>query len=315
MPMMRSCVSRTATILSSARITDQYRSGSEKWPINRNWTAGRAVIDKEPVHVHDLQSAEKATISRSRRTERAIMGHRTILSVPMLREGESIGAIVLRRTEVHPFSDKQIALLQTFADQAVIAIGNVRLFEEVQAKTRDLTESLEQQTATSEVLEVISSTPGDLEPVFDKMLENATRVCGANFGTMNLWKMVSSPALHPTTCRRPMPTRPIQDRSGLIRKAAWPGHREQSRRIQILDLLDSPAYLDGDPAVTSIVRNARSTFARLGADAPGYRTRSAPFRCTGRRCGRLAKADRAAEQFRQTGSNRHREHAAAKGTP
>ena len=89
---------------------------------------------------------------------------RTILSVPMLREGESIGTIVLRRTEVHPFSDKQIALLQTFADQAVIAIGNVRLFDEVQAKTRDLTESLQQQTATADVLQVISSSPGDLAP-------------------------------------------------------------------------------------------------------------------------------------------------------
>ena len=109
-------------------------------------------------------------------------GHRCILSVPLLSEGESIGAIALRRLEANPFADKQIALLQTFADQAVIAIGNVRLFDEVQAKTRDLSESLQQQTATSEVLQVISSSPGELAPVFEKMLENAIRVCGAEFG-------------------------------------------------------------------------------------------------------------------------------------
>ena len=110
----------------------------------------------------------------------------------MLRESESIGAIVLRRTEVQPFSDKQIDLLQTFADQAVIAIGNVRLFEEVQARTRDLTESLQQQTATSEVLEIISSSAGELAPVFDKMLENATHICGAEFGTMTFTRMAGS---------------------------------------------------------------------------------------------------------------------------
>ena len=104
-----------------------------------------------------------------------------------MREGEPIGAILLRRVEVHPFNDKQIELLKSFADQAVIAISNVRLFEEVQAAHARSRESLEQQTATSEVLEVISSSPGELEPVFRKMLENATRVCGANFGTMNLW--------------------------------------------------------------------------------------------------------------------------------
>ena len=122
----------------------------DKWPINRRWTAGRAFIDQKPVHVDDLL-AEGDEFPDGRELSQR-MGHRTILSVPLLREGESIGAIVLRRTEVHPFSEKQIALLQTFADQAVIAIGNVRLFEEVQAKTRDLTESLQQQTATADVL-------------------------------------------------------------------------------------------------------------------------------------------------------------------
>ena len=160
--------------------------GIEKWPINRRWTAGRAFVDQTPVHIEDLSDEKHADFTDGRELSLR-MGHRTILSVPMLREGESIGAIVLRRTEVHPFSDKQIALLQTFADQAVIAIGNVRLFEEVQARTQELTKSLEQQTATSEVLEVISGAAGDLEPVFQKMLENATRICGANFGTMGLF--------------------------------------------------------------------------------------------------------------------------------
>ena len=116
--------------------------GLEKWPINRHWTAGRAFLDKAPVHLHDLLAEDNADFSDGRELSRR-MGHRSILSVPLLREGESIGVIVLRRTEVHPFSNKQIALLQTFADQAVIAIGNVRLFEEVQQRTRELAASLD----------------------------------------------------------------------------------------------------------------------------------------------------------------------------
>src|SRR5262245_830515 len=105
-----------------------------------------------------------------------------------LREGVVIGAVVLTRTAVHPFTPRQIELAETFADQAVIAIENARLFDEVQARTRDLSESLEQQTATSEVLKVISSSPGTLEPVFDAMLSNAVRICEAQFGNFLLYE-------------------------------------------------------------------------------------------------------------------------------
>ncbi len=114
-----------------------------KWPISRDWVAGRSLLDKKPVHVRDIQSAEGDEFPEAQEMG-CRLGLHTILSVPLLREGEGIGIISLRRTEVHPFSDKQIALLQTFADQAVIAIGNVRLFEQVQERTRELSLSLDE---------------------------------------------------------------------------------------------------------------------------------------------------------------------------
>src|SRR5262245_54023718 len=150
--------------------------------IDRGTVSGRVLLEGKIIQVPDLLADPEYTY----RAGQKIRSYRTLLGVPLLREGTPIGVIALARNSVRPFTDKQIELAATFADQAVIAIENVRLFDEVQARTRDLTESLEQQTATSEVLRVISSSPGELQLVFDAMLANATRLCEAKFGTLYL---------------------------------------------------------------------------------------------------------------------------------
>jgi GAF domain-containing protein len=144
-------------------------TGFTRLPIARNWAGGRAVVDREPIHVHDLHASGDEFPEGQSMALR--LGFRTTLSVPLLRGEEAIGTITIRRTEVRPFGDKQIELLTTFANQAVIAIENVRLFDEVH-------ESLHQQTATADVLKAISQSAFDLDRIFEVVGENALRLCG-----------------------------------------------------------------------------------------------------------------------------------------
>jgi GAF domain-containing protein len=222
----------------------------------RGSLTGRVLLEGKPVHIPDVQADPDYTFSKAQQ----LGDYRTALGVPMLREGVTIGLISLARSEVRPFTDKQIELVTTFADQAAIAIENARLFDEVQARTRDLAESLEQQTATSEVLQVISSTPGELEPVFQKMLENATRICEAKIGILfryenGEYSAVSTLGVTPAYADylnrgaiRPGPT------TGLGRVAST------RQTIHIVDTQAEQAYSDGEPLrlATAELGGARS---------------------------------------------------------
>ena len=211
-------------------------------PLGRGSTAGRAVVERRTVHIPDVLTDPDYEMKE----EAKAIGLRTMLAVPLMREGAPIGIITLQRHAVRPFTKQQIQLAETFADQAVIAIENARLFDEVQARTKELTESLEQQTATSEILAVISSSPGALEPVFKKMLENAVRVCNANYGTMLLYKdaVFRHVALHnvpPAFAEliRRKPTHQAPPHGPLDRA------KRTGQPVHVADLKDEPIYLSG----------------------------------------------------------------------
>ena len=158
---------------------DRRQTAETPVPLHAEIAAGRAVIDRQTVHVHDVRAADDQGVLEIGAAF-GIGESRTLLAVPLLREGVSIGAILIRRFQVQPFLDSQIALLKTFADQAVIAIENVRLFQELQVRNRDLTEALEQQTATSEVLQRHCQLADRSSRRFCRpCAQNAARLCEA----------------------------------------------------------------------------------------------------------------------------------------
>ena len=222
---------------------------------------GRIAATKELVHITDLVSDD----SYQKGTPLAVSGAtlagiRTFLGVPMLKDDHLVGAIVIYRQEVRPFNEKQIALMQNFATQAVIAIENARLLNELRQRTTDLTEALEQQRATSDLLQVISGSPGNLEPVFHAMLENAVAICGANFGNMFIYEddtfravaMYNAPEAY-TNARAGGPFHPPSDSTFGVLAAT-------KEVVQIADLRSEQRYINRDP------------FAVAGVELAGIRT-------------------------------------------
>jgi signal transduction histidine kinase/putative methionine-R-sulfoxide reductase with GAF domain len=198
--------------------------------IGRGFPAGRAVVDRQTIHVHDL-AAEVDTEFLDSKAGQPVTGTRTLLATPLLREGIAIGTIAVRRTEVRPFTDKQVALLKTFADQAVIAIENVRLFNE-------LKESLEQQTATSEILGVIASSPTDVQPVLDVVAENAARLCDATDAVIH---RIDGDKLRSGARYGLLPTRRGSEPLTAIDRGSIPGRAVIDRRtLHIHDLAAEP---------------------------------------------------------------------------
>ncbi|MGZ9233879.1 MAG: GAF domain-containing protein, partial [Anaerolineales bacterium] len=151
----------------------------EVLPLVPELITGRAVLERKTIHIEDVQKIAEIEYPASAELQRRL-GHRTVVSTPLIREDTSLGAIVVRRNEVRPFTEKQISLLQTFASQAVIAIENVRVFNEIQTRNREISEALEQQTATSEILRVIASSPTNIQPVLEAVAQNAARLCEAS---------------------------------------------------------------------------------------------------------------------------------------
>jgi len=227
-------------LVAANNVTPEVRAFLEQNPIapGRQSGSARAALERRTVHVLDAQSDPEYTSGVAR-----LHPLRTALAVPMLRVDDLLGVIFIFREEVRAFTNSHIALIETFADQAVIAIENVRLFTELQTRNREITEALEQQTATSEILRAISSSPTDVQPVFDTITQNALNLCGAASSLLTtfdgeLLHLASLANVRPgvaDSLRRVYPMRPGRGAAGaraILTRAV----------VHIPDLRDDPEY-------------------------------------------------------------------------
>jgi GAF domain-containing protein/CheY-like chemotaxis protein/anti-sigma regulatory factor (Ser/Thr protein kinase) len=247
--------------------------------LNRGSASGRAALERRAVHIHDVLNDPEFTYLAGQ------LPFRTLLAVPMLRKDELLGVILIRRDVVLPFSDGQVALMETFADQAAIAIENARLLTELQTKNNDLTEALEQQTATSEILRVISSSPTEAQPVFDAIVRSASRLCGGEHAIVTRY---DGELLHLAAQHNPrpgaaeeteglFPQRPNRDASlsaralvearlihvpQVARETLEPSVRAAYRRMHLEALLAVPMILEGRAiGVVSVSRATPGPFS------------------------------------------------------
>jgi class 3 adenylate cyclase len=239
-------------VLIEARKRPPHRAG--QGPIGRMIATKtlQHVVDAREIQSNLLDPTSVAAIDR---------GIRTVLIVPMLRENELIGAFILSRGEVRPFTDKQIELVKSFAAQAVIAIENARLLNELRQRTTDLTETLEQQTATSEVLQVISSSPGDVQPVFGTMLEKAVRICDATFGNIYRWR---DNALHLASTHNTPPAYAEHRRR-------WPMRFDEMPR-ELRQMVQSQLPVQVGDYVAHVAEDQDNSISRMGIELGGIRT-------------------------------------------
>jgi GAF domain-containing protein len=231
----------------------QYQEYARRNPIRpgRGTLVARTALTGAPVHIPDALADPEYTWHEGQR----LAGFRAMLGIPLLREGICIGVMGMTRPTPQPFTVRQIELITTFADQAVIAIENARLFDEVQARTHELSESLQQQTATSEVLRVISSSPGELVPVFQAILSNAMDICEAQFGHLLLYEdgkfraaaLHNAPPVYAKLWEEPIVPGP---KTGLGRLA------RSSEVVHLVDLAAESAYAERDPLRVATVELA-----------------------------------------------------------